>query len=104
KVIVFGRKGERFFSKLAGIDLLATFDDIADAPNVNVFSAAMEIITSSLERNEIGKVVIIYTQFVSSLVHKAAPFQLIPIDLSDNLADTGDTTTRVYEFEPEASD
>jgi F-type H+-transporting ATPase subunit gamma len=46
--------------------------------------------------SSLGKVVIIYTQFISSLTQKAAAFQLLPIEFSQN-----DSPANVYEFEPE---
>src|SRR5579859_3971694 len=82
--------------------LRAAFEDLADAPDANVFAPAMEIITQSIENGEISKLVIIYTQFISSLSQKATLYQMLPIDLStvENLPDV----QKVYEFEPETTE
>lgn len=100
QVIVFGRKGARFFSRLDNMDLRGAYEDIADIPEVDVFAPAMETVIDEMGRGEIGKVVLIYTQFVSSLTQKSTALQLFPTDLpsADNEAKT------VYEFEPDITD
>jgi len=101
QVVVFGRKGTRYFAHLAGIDLRGAYEDIGDMPDVNVFAPVMEMIQTELAGGEIGRVVILYTQFLSSLSQKATSFQLLPIDLSA----AGDAEpAKVYEFEPEVKD
>jgi F-type H+-transporting ATPase subunit gamma len=97
QVVVFGRKGSRFFSRLNGIELRGAYEDIADAPDPNVFAALINMIEEGKANGTIGKVVIVYTQFVSSLTQKAISFQLLPIDLSQ----AEEPPTKVYEFEPE---
>lgn len=101
QIVVFGRKGTRFFSRIRDVNLRGAYEDIADVPDVNVFAPAMEMIINGLANNEIGKVVIIYTQFVSSLTQKATALQLLPVDLS---AQTGEPDHKVYEFEPDITD
>lgn len=101
-VIVYGRKGERFFARLAGIELRAAFEDLADVPDVNVFAPAMEIIRDGLNNGEISKVVIINNQFISSLVQKANSYQLLPIDLL--VVEETSAANRVYELEPETGE
>jgi F-type H+-transporting ATPase subunit gamma len=96
QVVVFGRKGSRFFSRLNGIELRGAFEDIADAPDPNVFAPVINMIEEGKSGSSLGKVVIIYTQFISSLTQKAAAFQLLPIEFSQN-----DSPANVYEFEPE---
>lgn len=101
-VVAFGRKGARFFSRLNDIDLKGTYEDVADNPNVNVFAPLLEMIDSSVRDGQIGRVVIIYTQFISSLTQKTSAFQLLPI--TEDLSDTADKSQMVYEFEPEIGD
>lgn len=110
QVVVYGRKGARFFARLDGIELKGAYEDIADTPEVNIFAPLLEMIESSMRSNEIGGVKIIYTLFISSLVQKAAMFQLLPIDLSLQAEETVDASKKdgsdqkVYEFEPEISE
>ncbi len=101
QVVVYGRKGTRFFSHLAGIELKGAYEDVADAPDVNVFSPLVEMITDGMSSGQIGSVKIIYTEFISSLTQKASTFQLLPIvPVAAEEADKD----RVYEFEPEIKD
>ena len=110
QVVVFGRKGARFFANLGGIDLKGAYEDIADIPSVNVFVPLVEMINEAMEGGQIGSVKVVYTEFISSLSQKASSFQLLPI--SPDMA--GDTTVAdkpvqepdktVYEFEPDTKD
>src|SRR5581483_12500706 len=67
----------------------------------NVFAPAMEMVQEELNAGNIGKIVIIYTQFLSSLSQKATAVQLLPVDLSTL---QNDQPAKVYEFEPELKD
>lgn len=102
QVIVFGRKGARFFAHLRDVDLRGAYQDIADNPDANVFAPVMKVIQDEMLSGNIGKVVVIYTQFISSLTQKTTSFQLLPIDLSST--ENIENANKVYEFEPEISD
>lgn len=97
QLVVFGRKGARFFSRLNDIDLRGTYEDIADVPDVNVFAPVMEMVIDEMARGELGKVVLVYTQFISSLSQKVIALPLLPVEPpgADN------ASSRVYEFEPD---
>lgn len=101
QIVVFGKKGTRFFSRISNVQMSGAYENIADVPDVNVFAPAMEMIIDGLAGGEISKVVIIYTQFVSSLTQKAVSLQLLPVDLSQQAAEAD---TKVYEFEPDVPD
>jgi F-type H+-transporting ATPase subunit gamma len=100
QVVVFGRKGSRFFSRFKDIDLRGAYEDLADVPDINVFAPVMEMVISGMARGEIGKAVVIFTQFVSSLTQKAVSIQLFPEDLPQ----AQDTPSVVSEFEPDITD
>lgn len=110
QVVVFGRKGSRFFAPLDGIELIGTYEDIADMPEVNVFAPILEIITTSMIEGKISGVKIIYTEFLSSLNQHATTLGLLPIGSS--IVDENQHGGRqdqlpkdvVYEFEPELGD
>jgi F-type H+-transporting ATPase subunit gamma len=101
-VIVFGRKGARFFARLSDINLLAEYQDLADFPDINVFAPVLETIESGMSSGEFASVQLIYTEFVSPLVQKATSFQLLPVDLSAPV-ETAVQVSKVYEFEPEVN-
>jgi F-type H+-transporting ATPase subunit gamma len=100
QILVFGRKGSRFFSRFSGIDLKGAYEDIADVPDINIFAPTIDSVISGLTNGEVGKVVIIFTQFVSSLTQTATAVQLFPSKLSDSDSNPG----VVSEFEPDITD
>ena len=106
KLIVFGRKGTSFFSRLGGIELLGAYENIEDVPDINVFAPVMETVIGGVAAGNFSKVVIIYTQFLSSLSQKATAIQLFPIQpqAPGEAAPATDDNGTVYEFEPDITD
>lgn len=100
QVMVFGRKGSRFFAHLDGIELVGAYEDVADMPVANIFAPILEAIAVSMTEGKISGVKIIYTEFLSSLNQHATSLQLLPIDLSAIPQDQQPKEI-VYEFEPE---
>jgi F-type H+-transporting ATPase subunit gamma len=98
-VLVFGRKGARFFSRLSGIKLLGTYEDIPDTPDSNIFAPVFETIEQGFANGDFSSVVIIYTEFISALSQKVKVAPLLPITLPEEVAQTDEAQT-VYEFEP----
>ncbi|PJE65529.1 hypothetical protein COU91_01010, partial [Candidatus Saccharibacteria bacterium CG10_big_fil_rev_8_21_14_0_10_47_8] len=66
-VIVFGRKGARFFSRIKEMTLLGEYENVADKPEVNVFAPAIDSISRGFIEGQFDTVNIIYTEFVSTL-------------------------------------
>jgi F-type H+-transporting ATPase subunit gamma len=98
-VVVFGRKGARFFSHLTGINFLGAYEDIADNPEINVFAPVLETIDNGFNAGDFDSVVIIYTEFVSALTQKVKVAPLLPISLPEEVEQTAESK-KVYEFEP----
>lgn len=103
KMIIFGRKGASFFSHVGSVQLIGEYQDIADIPEVDVFAPVLDTIKLGFDAGDFGQVVIVYTQFVSSLNHKAANFQLLPVAMPVTEAGHPESVPadKVYEFEPE---
>jgi F-type H+-transporting ATPase subunit gamma len=97
-VIVFGKKGARFFSHLAGINLLGTYQDIADIPESNIFAPVLETIEKGFNAGDFSSVVLVYTEFVSALAQKVKLNPLLPITLPEDAPE--EENKIVYEFEP----
>lgn len=111
KVVVYGRKGARFFARLDGIELAGAYEGIADIPDVNVFAPLVEMINDEMAAGNIGSVKVIYTEFISSLSQKASSFNLLPIvpvvPVEEALTakpTNASSADIVYEFEPEIKD
>jgi F-type H+-transporting ATPase subunit gamma len=98
-VIVFGKKGARFFSHISGINLLGTYQDIADTPETNIFAPVLESIKKGFEAGDFSSVVVVYTEFISALSQKIKLAPLLPITLPEEVEQT-DEAKIVYEFEP----
>ncbi|MBA3757554.1 ATP synthase F1 subunit gamma [Candidatus Saccharibacteria bacterium] len=96
-VVVFGRKGARFFAKLEDIDLIGNYEDVADSPEANVFGSVLETIDSGLASGQFNTVNLIYTEFVSTLNQRIRNDQLLPISLSEQ---ESTQLKIVFEFEP----
>jgi F-type H+-transporting ATPase subunit gamma len=97
-VIVFGKKGARFFSHIAGINLLGTYQDVADTPDSNIFAPVLETIEKGFEAGNFSSVVLVYTEFVSALTQKVKLSPLLPITLPEDASE--EESKIVYEFEP----
>lgn len=98
-VVVFGRKGARYFAKMDNIRLLGEYEDIADVPEANIFAPALETIASGMENADFNAVTIIYTGFLTSLTQRVQTIQLLPVSLPE-AEDSQDADKKVYEFEP----
>ncbi len=101
QIVVFGRKGARFFSKFHNAELVGAYEGIEDVPDVNVFAPLAEMLNDRLAAGSLGRVIVVYTQFLSSLSQKASSFQLLPIDCQ---AEGQAVDSTVYEFEPDIKD
>jgi F-type H+-transporting ATPase subunit gamma len=101
-VIVFGKKGARFFARVRGINLLGAYINIEDIPETNVFAPVIETIENGINNGDFDSVVIISTQFVSALVQRAQSRQLLPITIEPprEQAAEDESNSIVYEFEP----
>jgi F-type H+-transporting ATPase subunit gamma len=97
-VIVFGKKGARFFSHIAGINLLGTYQDVADIPTTNIFAPVLETIEKGFESGDFSSVVLVYTEFISALSQKIKLSPLLPITLPEDAEP--EESKIVYEFEP----
>ncbi|MDO8591652.1 MAG: ATP synthase F1 subunit gamma [bacterium] len=103
QVMVYGRKGSRFFAQLDGIELIGAYQDTADIPEANIFAPILEAITLSMIEGKISGVKVIYTEFLSSLNQRPTSFGLLPIDPAIT-AENQLPKEAAYEFEPEISD
>ena len=100
QVVVFGRKGARFFSRSNAIDLRGVYENVEDVPEANVFGALLRTVEEGLASGALGQISIVYTQFISSLNQKATLFKLAPVDISVEVS----AEKLVYEFEPDSNE
>jgi F-type H+-transporting ATPase subunit gamma len=98
-VVVFGKKGSRFFARLKNINLLGTYVDVEDNPETNVFAPVIETIENGFENGDFNTVNLVFTEFVSALNQKARIRQLLPVTVPESTDQN--ESTMVYEFEPD---
>jgi len=96
QIVAFGRKAARFFPRINEVEMVAAFEGVDDVPEANFFAPVMAIIQDKIYAGEIGRINLVYTQFISSLTQKPTNAQLVPITPSDDNQDK-----YVSEFEPD---
>lgn len=100
-VIVLGRKGAHHFSRGTNIRLLGEYENVPDDPDINVFAAILETITSGVKNGDFGSVELIYNEFRSTLIQRPVSLQLIPIaPPADETTEKDNEVNVVFEFEP----
>jgi len=99
-VIVFGKKGARFFSRFEGIDLIGEYEDTADVPPANLFAPILEAIANGLAGEHFTGVQAVYTKFNSAMNQSVQVQQLLPITVEQNGEGGEEIPKLAYEFEP----
>lgn len=95
-VVVFGRKGARFFSRLEEVTLVGEYENLADVPEVNVFAPVIDSISRGFGERQFGMVNIVYTEFVSTLSQIVRNLQLLPVPPAEDES----AQKIIYELEP----
>ncbi len=95
-VVTVGRKG-RDAMRRAGVPLEAHFAGFGDRPTFADVLPLARLITDDFLAGSYGRVDIIYSRFVSTLVQRAEMFQLLPIRATD---DTEGIPGNQFIFEP----
>lgn len=101
-VIVFGRKGAAHFARISGIELVGSYENIADVPDINIFAPLFETIEDGMDDGGYESVQLIYTEFKSSLLQSVKQAQLLPISVQAQTTEDGKPAEpeKVHEFEP----
>lgn len=89
--IAVGKKGEVSLRRL-GLNIIATFPDLPDAPMLRDTNPIASIAISEYEKGAFDRVKIIYTDYVSALTQKPETLQLLPVskkDISKAVEDLG---------------
>ncbi len=113
-VIGVGKKGADFAKKM-GYNLIASFTDLSDTPNLDDAMPIANMIIEAYEKQTYDKVIVAYTDFKSALVQTAKLRQVLPVsevDLEQMLIDLNEKTisseekkpTTDYLFEPNRLD
>lgn len=101
-VIVYGRKGARFFARGTNIDLLGEYENVPDIPNINIFGPVIETVIDGVNKGKFGAIDLIYTESITSLSQKVRTINLVPIQPPAEAAEAKQSIDIVYELEPNA--
>jgi F-type H+-transporting ATPase subunit gamma len=80
--ITIGKKGANVLRKM-GKNIVATFDDLAYLPKVEDVRALARLVTADYEMEKYDKVVIVYTDYVSTMIQQPKLRQILPISKTD---------------------
>lgn len=94
--ITAGRKASQFTSRLAGVHVHGTYDDLPDNLEGSEFYAILTTVAEMYRNAEIDAVDIIYTEFVSSLTQIATTRRILPAGYTKTPI-SEDVRTAVYE-------
>ncbi|HEX7544127.1 MAG TPA: ATP synthase F1 subunit gamma [Candidatus Limnocylindrales bacterium] len=96
ELVSVGRKG-RDAMRRSGVPIVAHFPGYGDRPSFEDVLPLARLISDEYEAGTYNQVDIVYTHFVSTLVQRAAKFQLLPIEPS---TDTRGISGSQFIFEP----
>jgi F-type H+-transporting ATPase subunit gamma len=99
KVIVLGKQGARFLSRVQGVDVIAAYPALSDQPRPREIRPLLEQVTHMFLDKQVDVVDILYTDYKSSLLQVVEVFRLLPAAFSKT--DTTDSPEDVI-IEPSA--
>lgn len=76
--IAVGRKMSQFASRLKGVTVIGSYNDIADHPQGATFQAILSTACDMFRNKEVDAVSVVYTKFVSSMTQTAEIMRLLP--------------------------
>ncbi len=94
--IVVGRKGETALARL-GQDVLASFVELPDVVTLADTLPIASIAVDAFNQGTVGRVVMLYTDYVSALSQLPQAKQLLPLDASEIVSAASSSS---YEVEP----
>lgn len=100
KVIIVGNRGAQYVRRIADIELLSVYNDFADQPTANELRPILNHIINLYNDQEVDRVDLIYTEFITNLYQRAKVTQLLPVIgvIKDK---TKDNKMIVSNFEPD---
>lgn len=100
KAIVIGRKGSNFASRIEDLELVGVYDKWPDAPSSADIQPIIHTAMSSFLHKNVDEVVLLYTEFVSSINQIAKTEILLPAKLEKLDSNEQNDDVNNSEFEP----
>lgn len=96
-VITIGSKGAQFVRRLSNVELTAVYPPFGDQPSANDVRPILNNAIDSYKEGKVDEVVILYTQFKSTIVQESRSQQLLPAPLPEEAA----KAELISNFEPD---
>lgn len=100
KAIVIGRKGSNFASRIEGLELVGVYDKWPDAPSASDIQPIIHGAINSFLQKTADEVVLLYTEYISSINQVAKTEILLPAKLEKLADDEANEDVNNSEFEP----
>jgi F-type H+-transporting ATPase subunit gamma len=78
KTVTIGRKAAQFVSRVKGIDVLGSYEDLPDQPDGSELRAILNTARELFVSGEVDAVDVIYTDYVSSVTQVAQSVRVLP--------------------------
>lgn len=78
RVIAVGKQGAKFARRLEGMDMIAAYTELPDAPDANDIRPILDSMVEMYRDKSVDNVTVLYTQFKSNLVQEATALSLLP--------------------------
>ena len=104
KIITVGKKASSFYRK-TDLDVISNFDDLnSNDKQLQVSEEIKNKIMELFENNEIDEVSILFNKFVSVITQEPTYQSLIPLSNDEADEEVTDTSSAVFEFEPDKNE
>lgn len=97
-VIAIGSKASQFVRRLAAVELTAVYPAFGDKPTANDVRPLLNSLIEMYRQKQIDEVVLLYTEFRSSISQQAVSLALLPAHLEAVKTSSGETPMN---FEPD---
>lgn len=98
RFVTIGKKGEQVVARYAGPLLSASFDFGIGQPKYEQVVSVAHHILNEFNKGKVGRVLVLYTDFVNTLVQKPVVKQILPIKNEDAILEVPEIE---YLFEPD---
>ena len=107
--IVIGKKAASFVSKIESVNLLGVYTDFSDRPNIEDIKPILQTATkaflpddSSNDLPQVEEVVLIYTEFHSSINQEVTALSLLPATVNSDVTEDVDSSNATNDDQVDA--
>lgn len=83
RVLVVGKKGAKFVSRIEDIDIVGVYEDWPTYPDARDVRPLFDTAVNQFKDNSVDEVQVIFTDFISSIVQEAKSVKLLPASMDE---------------------